>query len=296
MLQQITIHHIREKFEKDNNKSLRNNSDYNSLKIDIDKASGEDIGLNTLKRLMGKIDEDVNPRPSTLDMIAKYLGYNFWEHYLKAYNLEDVAYTKATKCLADTDEAINPLGTSQLSSTNKEPVTNLDKPVQKQTTTSIKSSSFQLEEPPVLYLSTFKYTTGMYERKWPLFYKHFKANGKFSPDTNKEVDKAKALAQLQKGLLAESKTYRIISHNITVTEAQKYMLTQITIASGLVAVVLGYFKPDYALIMGAVSLLSFLGTTFQLVALNHYRNESYYWSALLWDYYYNIKEIEERVE
>lgn len=46
---------------------------------DIELKTREHIGLNTMKRLLGFLDEDRTPRESTLDVIARYLGYDNWQ-------------------------------------------------------------------------------------------------------------------------------------------------------------------------------------------------------------------------
>lgn len=49
------------------------------LQADIMSATGERLSVNTLKRLTGVIDYDNAPRPSTLSIIALYLGYSSWQ-------------------------------------------------------------------------------------------------------------------------------------------------------------------------------------------------------------------------
>ena len=58
---------------------LRLPSDIESLALDIESKTGEHIGVNTLKRLLGHISDERQPRVSTLDIIARYLGYADWD-------------------------------------------------------------------------------------------------------------------------------------------------------------------------------------------------------------------------
>ena len=44
----------------------------------------EHIGLNTMKRLMGQIADEREPRPSTLNIIAHYLGFENWDMMTEA--------------------------------------------------------------------------------------------------------------------------------------------------------------------------------------------------------------------
>lgn len=54
-------------------------SDCDYLALDIESATSEHIGVNTLKRLLGFIDDERRPRLSTLDVIARYLGFDNWD-------------------------------------------------------------------------------------------------------------------------------------------------------------------------------------------------------------------------
>ena len=60
-------------------KDFRLSSDCEYLALDIESVTGEHIGVNTLKRLLGFIDDEREPRPSTLDIIARYLGFENWD-------------------------------------------------------------------------------------------------------------------------------------------------------------------------------------------------------------------------
>lgn len=53
-----------------------------ALSLDIETITGEHLGVNTLKRLLGFIDDEREPRISTLNIIAHYLGHDTW-HTLK---------------------------------------------------------------------------------------------------------------------------------------------------------------------------------------------------------------------
>lgn len=58
---------------------LREPADAERLVLDIEKTTGEHIGVNTMKRLLGMIDDEREPRVSTLDIVAHYLGHQDWE-------------------------------------------------------------------------------------------------------------------------------------------------------------------------------------------------------------------------
>jgi hypothetical protein len=52
-------------------------SEFDALALDIETATGEHIGVNTLKRLFGLLSE-VSPTETTLNIVALYLGYGSW--------------------------------------------------------------------------------------------------------------------------------------------------------------------------------------------------------------------------
>lgn len=46
-----------------------------ALAMAIKEATGQTLGTTTLKRMMGFVSGPASPRPSSLDIIAQYLGY-----------------------------------------------------------------------------------------------------------------------------------------------------------------------------------------------------------------------------
>ena len=58
---------------------LRLPSDCEYLSLDIEGKTGPHIGATTLKRLLGFAAADRTPHPSTLDILARYLGYSHWQ-------------------------------------------------------------------------------------------------------------------------------------------------------------------------------------------------------------------------
>ena len=58
---------------------LRLSSDIERLVLDIEVKTGEHIGVNTMKRLLGYIKDERQTRESTLDIIARYMGYDNWK-------------------------------------------------------------------------------------------------------------------------------------------------------------------------------------------------------------------------
>ena len=64
---------------------IRLSADCEYLALDIQSVTGEHIGVNTLKRLLGFINDEREPRVTTLDIIARYLGFSSWGE-LKIYD------------------------------------------------------------------------------------------------------------------------------------------------------------------------------------------------------------------
>ena len=71
--------------EKSGN-DLRLPSDCEYLSLDIESKIGIRIGATTLKRLLGFADDERIPHTSTLDAIARYLGYAHWEELSRIEN------------------------------------------------------------------------------------------------------------------------------------------------------------------------------------------------------------------
>lgn len=49
------------------------------LRNDIESKTGEYLSLNTIKRLVGIIPYDFNPRPVVLEILARYLDFSSWK-------------------------------------------------------------------------------------------------------------------------------------------------------------------------------------------------------------------------
>ena len=58
--------------------TLKSPAEFEQLSNNIFKTTGKILGVNTLKRLFGKLP-DVNPSETTLNIIAEYLGYSNWD-------------------------------------------------------------------------------------------------------------------------------------------------------------------------------------------------------------------------
>ncbi len=75
---------IRELLKIKSGRKLIEPSDCDFISLDIYNVTNDRIGVNTLKRLLGFIDDERDARISTLNILAKYLGYSNWEILSKA--------------------------------------------------------------------------------------------------------------------------------------------------------------------------------------------------------------------
>ena len=71
--------HIIQLLKEKAGNELRQPSDCEYLSLDIESKTGVHIGATTLKRLVGFAQDDRVPHTSTLDAIARYLGYAHWD-------------------------------------------------------------------------------------------------------------------------------------------------------------------------------------------------------------------------
>ena len=58
-------------------------TDYDLLSVAIEKSTGEVISVSTLKRLFGYKGQSTIPRPSTLSVLARYVGTTGWSDFCK---------------------------------------------------------------------------------------------------------------------------------------------------------------------------------------------------------------------
>lgn len=61
-------------------------SDCEVLSLSIEQETGSHLGVNTLKRLFGIIDDKTLPRVSTLNILAKYLNVRDWATLVESVN------------------------------------------------------------------------------------------------------------------------------------------------------------------------------------------------------------------
>lgn len=69
------------------------------LRNDIEKVTGEALGINTIKRITGTIEYKGSHRTMLLDIIARYLGYPSW-------SILDQVLQNKTSFFSDENEAL----------------------------------------------------------------------------------------------------------------------------------------------------------------------------------------------
>ena len=65
---------------------LNSSSDCEHLALDIESQTGDHLGFTTLKRLLGFTSERATPRQSTLEILARYLGFNSYKELEDSIN------------------------------------------------------------------------------------------------------------------------------------------------------------------------------------------------------------------
>lgn len=80
-------------------------SDFVRLGVDIKYRTGKDIGLTTLKRIYGYINDSTETRRTTLDILSVYVGYRDWESFKeasKSSNLRDSGFITSRHLVSET--------------------------------------------------------------------------------------------------------------------------------------------------------------------------------------------------
>jgi len=75
--------HIIQMLKRKSGNDLRQPSDCEFLSLDIASKTGVRIGATKLKRLVGFAQDERTPHASTLDAIARYLGFAHWDELSK---------------------------------------------------------------------------------------------------------------------------------------------------------------------------------------------------------------------
>ncbi|MCQ2298313.1 MAG: hypothetical protein MJZ51_06830 [Bacteroidales bacterium] len=80
------INILKDLITKSVNLQMQSTSDFAFLSGSIQERTHESIGVNTLKRLWGFYAIAVTPRESTLNILARYVGFRNWEDFVQYHS------------------------------------------------------------------------------------------------------------------------------------------------------------------------------------------------------------------
>lgn len=86
---------------------VSNSSGAERLRLDIYNATGERIGLNTLKRLLGILDYEGSHRGMIMDIVARYLNYPSWNVLEATLNDRISSFNNSKNILISEELAVN---------------------------------------------------------------------------------------------------------------------------------------------------------------------------------------------
>ena len=95
--------HIIQLLKAKSGSDLRLPSDCELVSLDIQSKTGIRIGATTLKRLVGFAQDERTPHTSTLDAIARYLGYAHWEELTKIEDTGNSGFDSSDEELRSVD-------------------------------------------------------------------------------------------------------------------------------------------------------------------------------------------------
>lgn len=79
--------------EQSAGRSIQTTGDFEWLSDAITQKLGQRLSSTTLKRVWGYISEDVQPRRYTLDVLARFIGYRNYDHFLHGGNAQSRFFT-----------------------------------------------------------------------------------------------------------------------------------------------------------------------------------------------------------
>jgi hypothetical protein len=76
------IERLRNAVEQAAGCKMQGHKDFVFLSDAIFQRTRQTIGVNTLKRLWGQLEEETTPRLSTLNILAQYVGFDDWDSFV----------------------------------------------------------------------------------------------------------------------------------------------------------------------------------------------------------------------
>ena len=81
---------LRQSIEEAVGRQMLTHKDFDYLSERIFNQVGELVSRNTLKRIWGKMDEEREPRPSTLSILARFIGYPDFNAFINHTSRPDI--------------------------------------------------------------------------------------------------------------------------------------------------------------------------------------------------------------
>lgn len=149
ILNKATVNEIKEK----SGLLLEQAKDYTLLASQIMERTGRGIGITTLKRLLGHVNDDRRTNKYTLNTLAIFLGYSTWEEYSNVCNIDsEWSYTDKAVYVKDLEEGTH-LRVKYLNRTIEFVVVNLEQSKVLKVETVLNSS---LRKGDLLYIYSLK--------------------------------------------------------------------------------------------------------------------------------------------
>lgn len=97
------IGRLKQKVERKFAGDIGTPSSIDRLLSDIYESTGQTLSMSTLKRLWGKVSDVTTPSATTLDILARYAGYEGWKDFCKAMDGENSSDFIGTKVIRSQD-------------------------------------------------------------------------------------------------------------------------------------------------------------------------------------------------
>ncbi len=103
----VLSYSIQKQLRQKSGLKLETAAEVEQLALDIESKTGEHLGVNTLKRMLGLADDEREPRQTTLQVIAKYLGYDSWRTLLQLDDTSNSDFGHQPDLLRSCDLEVN---------------------------------------------------------------------------------------------------------------------------------------------------------------------------------------------
>ena len=88
-VQEQKLQFLFSKVEATLGQKINTSNDFDCLSKDIEHRTGKRIGVSTLKRIWGYVNDAHTPRLSTLNILAQYIGFKDWDTFASNNNTNE---------------------------------------------------------------------------------------------------------------------------------------------------------------------------------------------------------------